>query len=88
MKRISSIAAVLFVLASGTALTAACAKPDNSGDNTQKVAPTSLMLNNLTGDANGEEGEGTISAPYTVSVAAGKTSVHNMTVRDDPHGIG
>ncbi len=81
MKRISSIAAVLFVLASGTALTAACAKPDNSGDNTQKVAPTSLMLNNLTGDANGEEGEGTISAPYTVSVAAGKTSVHNMTVR-------
>lgn len=44
------------------------------------VAPTGLRLSDLTEDSAENTGSGTLADPYTVTLAAGKSSTHNMTV--------
>lgn len=45
------------------------------------VAPTGLYLSDLTEDKQEKTGSGTLADPYTVTLAAGKSSTHNMTVQ-------
>lgn len=45
------------------------------------VAPESLFMTNLTEDASEKTGSGTLADPYTVTLAGGKSSTHNLTVQ-------
>lgn len=94
MNKFRKVCLWLLAFTSSAALLAACnnegATPGGDGENpggdnkppvVTPIAPESILLNNLTGNDDGDEGEGTVASPYTVSVATGKSTNHNVTVR-------
>lgn len=84
MKRIRSLLVFLFVLVSALAVFTACGggqddpgKDDPNKNDPEKVAPTKVFISNLSSD----DGEGTLSDPYIVTITNNATSTHNLTVQ-------